>query len=306
VCLVDPAGQENCFPAGQATTCTSAWRLPPVRFDLRLPEVRLDTLPFLSLALPVSIISGLYTSSWGAFKDGPYEGFRWRTFPRSILFSVAILCGLACAPWGRGELGKLAWFQLFFLVMGVERITTEVYKACFRTERDPSLFLIPQRLTFFGRTVASRAVRVVLGAGGMAAIAAVLTVGVEVRSYPAFLGVSFATGVFVSCGGAYKDAPFEGFQPAKFFRSALVLSLASPLFYAFGPTPLGLLLFINGGLERLLVEYYKSFVMRSVPGKFRPELGIVEGEFLKHRPKLHHLSTAIVLALVVLYAWEWR
>mgnify|MGYP001765422361 CR=1 FL=1 len=40
-------------------------------------------------ALTVSVLamcalSGLYTSAWGAYKDGPWEGFRRHTFPRAI------------------------------------------------------------------------------------------------------------------------------------------------------------------------------------------------------------------------------
>ena len=38
----------------------------------------------------VSLISGLYTSLWGAFKDAPYEGLKAATFPRSIYFHLVI------------------------------------------------------------------------------------------------------------------------------------------------------------------------------------------------------------------------
>ena len=263
----------------------------------------------MTFALPVvavTVLSGLYTSAWGAFKDGPWEGFSRRTFPRSVLFSLAILGLLWAAPWLRGGVGALDLFQVFFLVMGIERLVTEIYKACFRAPRDPSRFFIPQQLTWFGRDVRRKAVRVVVGVLGCAGLGAVVSLPFEVRSLPAFLAVGFGAGLFVSCGGAYKDAPFEGFQPLKFLRSSLVLSAVSPLLWLLGPTPLGLLLFVNGGVERLLVEYYKSFVLRSVPGKFRPDLEIVSGRFLHWRHRLHHLALGIIVVVAATYLEHWR
>ena len=46
-----------------------------------------------------ALISGLYTSLWGAFKDSPYEGFKPGTFPRSVYFHVAIFLPLYFAPY---------------------------------------------------------------------------------------------------------------------------------------------------------------------------------------------------------------
>src|SRR5262245_2034745 len=112
-------------------------------------------------ALGVSILSGLYTSAWGAFKDAPYEGFNRRSFPRSIFFSIAIALVLAQGPLPAAlheRFAELSPFLIFFLVMGAERIITEIYKACFR-DGDQSKFFIPQRLTFFGRHVRSDVTR---------------------------------------------------------------------------------------------------------------------------------------------------
>jgi hypothetical protein len=254
-------------------------------------------------------MSGLYTATWGAFKDGPYEGFRLMTFQRSICFSVLVLLGLCMHAGLRQELLVLPLIQVFFLIMGIERLATEVYKACFRIS-DQSLFAIPQHMSFFGRPVKSRAARILCGASALWLMAVVICLQIEIQSFPAFLLVSFLTGCFICSGGAYKDAPFEGFQPGKFFRSALVLSCVSPFFCWLGPTKLGFLIYMNGGLERMLVEYYKSYVVKSVPGKFREDLEVREGPFLWHRHKLHYLALSILVLVAILYTTEvaalWR
>ena len=81
-----------------------------------------------------SIISGLYTSLWGAFKDSPYEGFKPKTFPRSIYFHVAIFLPLYFAPFFSDKFQQLGLVQIFFLIMGLERFLAEIYKGFFRTE----------------------------------------------------------------------------------------------------------------------------------------------------------------------------
>jgi hypothetical protein len=257
-------------------------------------------------ALLTAVASGLYTCLWGAFKDGPYEGFRPRTFPRSILFSLGFLGLLAAMPTVRPALEKLTLFQLFFLLMGLERAWTEIYKGCFRPPHDTSRFLIPQQVTWFGRHVNAWWIRALVGLVLTASLVSSMLVQTPVRSFFWFLVTAVGTGVGVSMGGAYKDAPFEGFHPLKFFRSSLVLAIVAPVFYWIGPTPLGFLVMMNGGLERLLVEYYKSYLLRSVPGKFRPDLPVVQGPFLGWRATLNRVAAAIAMALAVLYVLEWR
>lgn len=252
-------------------------------------------------ALVASALSGLYTCAWGAFKDGPYEGFSLRTFPRSIFFSIGIALFLSYGPAGIGErFLSLSPFHLFLTIMGIERMTTEVYKACFRFN-DQSKFLIPQTMTLLGRPVESDLRRMATGTALLAGIFGIPFLFMQVSSLPGFALVAFLTGMFICAGGAYKDAPFEGFSPRKFFRSAIVLSLVSPLIYLLGPVELGFLIYTFGGLERLLVEYYKSYVIHSVPGKFRPELPRIEDGFFRHRNKLHYLAMGLLLHVAVSY-----
>jgi hypothetical protein len=93
-----------------------------------------------AFALAVIAVSGLYTSLWGAFKDSPFERFKPATFPRSIYFSIAIFLALYFLPFFRAVFQALGLFQLFFLVMGVERFLAELL--LFRTE-DQAKYFVP-------------------------------------------------------------------------------------------------------------------------------------------------------------------
>lgn len=250
------------------------------------------------------VLSGLYTSLWGAFKDCPYENFKPATFPRSIWFSLGI--------WGFYELlvphlglnvlplSTLNVFQLFFFVMGVERFLAELYKGFFRTE-DQSKYFIPSRVTMLGKPVKSEILRKSVGILLVSITLAAAFLSLEITQYWQFLATSYATGLLVSLGGAYKDAPFEGFQPLKFQRSAVVLAVSSPLFFFLGPVSLGFLIYMNGGLERFLVEYYKTYIKRNMSGKFRPDLKIYESQ-KANREKFHILAWGIIILLGFLYA----
>ncbi len=252
----------------------------------------------------VAALSGLYTSLWGAFKDSPWEGFKPRTFPRSILFSLVILGGLLAVPTLRERMGGLGLAQLFFLVMGLERFLTELYKGCFRTEPQDKYF-VPSQLAILGRPVRSRALRMAAGVVLVSAVLAVLLLGRPVEGFWGYLLVAYGTGLLVSGGGAWKDAPFEGFLFLKFLRSGLALAVVSPIFYWLrdpaDPIALGLLIYMNGGLERFLVEYYKTYIQRNMSGKFRPDLPRVE---TRRREELHVLAWVLIVAVAVVIVVE--
>ncbi len=263
-----------------------------------------------SFAIPllVTIISGLYTSLWGAFKDSPYEGFKGRTFPRSIYFNVVIFAALLCLPALGEQITGLGLFQLFFVVMGIERFLAELYKGFFRTE-DQSKYFVPSRITFFGRHVASDWLRRSMGSILVATVLATLFVSMPVKGLLSFAVVGYGTGLLVSLGGAYKDAPFEGFKAAKFQRSGVVLALASPLLYfitdAEAGAALGFLIFMNGGLDRFVIEYYKTYIQRNMSGKFRSDLE-PQKDLAAGREKFHYLALVIIASLFALYVVEYR
>jgi len=241
------------------------------------------------------MVSGLFTASWGAYKDAPLEGFSQKSFWRSMAFSVGILGvlrSLALAPLGV--------FRLFFVVMGIERIAIEIYKPCFRRE-DQGKYLIPQDMSFLGLHVANRCVKLAVGLALICATLGLLSIGTVIASWPAHFVVAVSVGLFICCGGAAKDAPFEGFQPRKFLRSAIVLAATAPLVYRLGAMPLGLLIFLNGGIERLIVESYKTYFTAKPPGKFRTDLVVTDHAFLRWRPVLRAIAGLIVVGLVVAY-----
>jgi hypothetical protein len=209
-------------------------------------------------------------------------------------------------PMFKDDFGGLGFFQIFFLVMGLERFLAELYKGFFRTE-DQSKYFVPSRITFFGRHVANDLVRYAAGTVLVLGVFAVLLIPVPVISFWIFLLTAYATGLLVSLGGAYKDAPFEGFMLLKFQRSGVVLALCSPLFFflndAMHPASLGFLVYMNGGLERFVVEYYKTYIQRTMSGKFRPDLPRIQ-RCLDTREKFHYGALVIITGLIVLYVYE--
>ena len=264
----------------------------------------------MNFAIPfaVTVMSGLYTSLWGAFKDCPYEGYKAKTFPRSAYFHIAIFLPLYLVPYFRDNFQHLGLVQIFFLIMGIERFLAEIYKGFFRTE-DQEKYFVPSRITFFGHHIDSDLLRYAAGAGIVAIVFAFLLFDIKIESFIGFLATAYCTGLIVSLGGAYKDAPFEGFKWLKFQRSALVLAGLSPLFYFLNrpehPVPLGFLIYMNGGLERFVVEYYKTYIQRNMSGKFRPDLERIQ-HYIETREKFHYMALAIIAGLAVLYIYEVR
>ena len=261
-----------------------------------------------SVLIPFAVVcaSGLYTSLWGAFKDSPYEGYKPWTFPRSVLFHVVIFAVLYSLDPFASSFRSLKLFQMFFLVMGLERFLAELYKGFFRTE-DQSKYFVPSRITFLGKHVDSDVLRYLVGTVLVAGVCGVALIPTPVTSFWTFLAVAYGTGLVVSLGGAYKDAPFEGFKWLKFQRSAAVLAVASPVFYFINipdnPISIGFLIYMNGGLERFLVGYYKTYIQRNMSGKFRPDLDRIQ-ECMDTREKFHYAAWVIIVGLVALYVHE--
>ncbi len=247
--------------------------------------------------LLVSVLSGLYTSLWGAFKDSPYEGLKKKTFPRSVYFSVVIF--LIIYFISETILLEISLLHLFFVVMGIERIASEIHKGFFRTEPQDKYF-VPSRITFFGKYVSSDFLRYVSGTIIFVLVFLIYKWNFFVDEYWQFALVAYLTGLFISFGGAYKDAPFEGFSILKFQRSSLVLLMVSPFFYFLGPVNIGFLIYMNGGLERFIVEYYKTYIQRNMSGKFRSDLPKRHKE-IETREKFHYIALVLIVMVVIYY-----
>jgi hypothetical protein len=189
--------------------------------------------PWTDVVLPalVGAAAGAHAATWGMYKDAPHEGFTWPRYLRSVLV------GAAAAPFVRLVLGiPLAGAAGIVLLFGgtyaVERLAHEVYKAFVRQE-DQAKYAIPMALAVDGRVVRHQALRFVLGFAYVAAIAGLFAAihGFERFIAPTRPGllpivlVGWAGGWISALGGAWKDAPIEGFALGKFFRIP-VLALA--------------------------------------------------------------------------------
>jgi len=223
------------------------------------------------IALTVGLAAGAHTATWGMFKDAPYEGFTWRKYSRSIVLSGIISVVIAAvADFDMSRASSMV--VLFGLTYAIERAMTEFYKTFLRDE-DQSKYFIPMQLAIRGRVVHRRWERWLIGAG-YAVVVALIVLGIDalqdtgVDGLPAVLVIGSLGGWISAFGGAWKDAPLEGFQLLKFFRSPLVALTYSLLLAALTTS---YVYFAMGALGYTVatLETYKTFFKPNVPrGKF--------------------------------------
>ncbi len=181
-------------------------------------------------AAGVGLAVGLHTATWGMFKDAPHEGFTWSTYLRSPV--MAVLIAVALSVWaGLTPTNAAGVVVLFGVTYGLERGLLELYKTFLR-EQDQSKYTIPMQFSVGGEVVESRALRLGAGALYLAGVLAVLAgvwwldrSGPEMGTVLVALVVGSAGGWISAFGGAWKDAPVEGFHVLKFFRSPLIAFL---------------------------------------------------------------------------------
>lgn len=256
-------------------------------------------------ALGVAILAGLHTSTWGMYKDAPHEGFTWPKYLRSTI--VAALVGLALQALVGFDLTRWSAIAVLFgCVYVVERALTEFYKTFLRVE-DQSKYFIPMQFSVFGEVVQSRAVQLAVGA---AYALAVLLIGygawVFERRGPDLPGllvvVTFgAVGGWISAfGGAWKDAPKEGFQTLKFFRSPLLAAAWAWLLAHFTGSYL-LLAMAALGYTIATTETYKTFFFPSKPrGKFAG-MPVTHPDMLTRRHRFVPLYAAVWLLVIAAF-----
>jgi hypothetical protein len=233
----------------------------------------------LVIAAAVGTLAGTHASIWGMYKDSIYEGFESGTFVRSII--VGTVAAIALQIFLRLELPEPApLVVLFGLAYAAERGVVEVWKTFLRNQ-DQSKFFIPMAFSVRGVPVASRGARLAAGIGYVIVVGAFLLVVARldrgVPGPPTLLNSTFVglvVGVIIAVGGAWKDAPKEGFHVMKFFRSpsvtvafALALSFLTDSYLHVAVAAIG--------YERAAVETYKTVLASEAPpGKFagKPEL----------------------------------
>jgi len=231
------------------------------------------TLQSLALASVVGVLSGTHTAIWGMYKDAIHEGFTASRFARSVVVGavVAVAIQIALALPLPAATGIIV---LFGLAYAAERGIVEVWKTFVR-EEDQSKYTIPMQFSVRGVPVRARRARLAAGAMYVAVVGLCLALVARADAGP--LGpptamrsalAGLVVGTIIAVGGAWKDAPSEGFDALKFFRSpcltvlfALLLSQVTDSYLQIAVAAIG--------YERAAAETYKTFFFPSKPrGKF--------------------------------------
>lgn len=256
------------------------------------------TTPLLSAL--VGLMAGLHAATWGMYKDAPHEGFSRRKYLRSPVLG-SVLGVLVQATTGLDPRNPASLVVLFGTVYVVERAVCEIYKTFIR-EEDQSKYFIPMQLHVLGRVVQSRAARLVAGFLYTALLVALVIAVTDFdrsgaqHEYGWLVLIGSLGGWISAFGGAWKDAPSEGFQLFKFFRSpAMALLYASGLSYL--TDNLLAITLAATGYTVATTETYKTFFFPAKPrGKFagRP---ILYPELLHWRQRFVPLYIAIWIAV---------
>ena len=231
------------------------------------------TLSSLAVAIGVGTLSGAHTAIWGMYKDAIHEGFSVRRFARSVVVGASVAAAIAIAlELPLHTAGGL--LVLFGLAYAGERGVVEVWKTFVRDE-DQSKYTIPMQFSVHGVPVRSRRVRLAVGAGYVGIVVLCLMAVTQVELDP--LGrpsmvrsalVGLAVGAIIASGGAWKDAPAEGFDTIKFFRSPCLTVVLALLLAQLTNSYLQVAVAAIG-YERAVAETYKTFFFPSKPrGKF--------------------------------------
>jgi hypothetical protein len=255
----------------------------------------------------VGLLAGVHAATWGMYKDSPHEGFSLRKYVRSPILG-AILGPLLSQVTGLDPTRAPGFVVLFGVVYATERALAEIYKTFLR-EEDQSKYFIPMQFHVLGTVVRSRAARLTAGL-----LYTALLLGL--MGFVAYLGRTSTSsqsgwilpllgglGGWISAfGGAWKDAPSEGFQILKFFRSPALASLFALGLAGFTGNLL-LVTLAATGYTIASTETYKTFFFPSRPrGKFAG-MPVRYPEMLVRRHRFAVLYASI-WAGVLSVAWE--
>ena len=171
-----------------------------------------------------------------------------------------------------GSDGREKVLVLIGLCYASERLVTEWWKSFLR-EDPQDAYAIPMRLAVGGRTVENRAARYGVGLAVAAGLALVCVTGPGLQEHLPELPTGLLVvvggigGWLTAVGGAWKDAPIEGFQRLKFLRSPVVATVWAVVLIPF-TQDIVLLAVAAGGASVATIETYKTFLAGGPPGKF--------------------------------------
>ena len=257
-------------------------------------------------AAGIGTLAGLHTATWGMYKDSIHEGFFWPRYFRSPI--VGIVMALIAYAIARPSLDSAGSMVAFFGVVYVlERGAIELWKTFLRNE-DQSKYFIPMQFAVFGRVVDSQARRLVIGAVITTAVCGTfLLVHYASPRLPLqgsvllVFAIASISGWISAFLGAWKDAPVEGFETLKFFRSPLWAGFWGLLVAHFS-TSILVVMMAALGYTIFTLETYKTFFFPSKPrGKFAGK-PILYPDMLRRRQPFVILYAAIwILVLAGFY-----
>lgn len=260
----------------------------------------------LLLSVLIGLAAGLHSSTWGMYKDAPHEGFAWFKYFRSTFIALLIAAPVyAITGYDPGTPGGA--MMLFGLIYAVERAIAESYKSFFR-EEDQSKYTIPMQLAVLGRPVQSRGARWLVGAayvgimvGGVYGLVRAQAAWPQLGTRTWIVVLGSLGGWFSAFGGAWKDAPIEGFQTLKFFRSP-AMAAGYALLLSHVTHDVAAVVIASEGFVIATTETYKTFFFPSRPrGKFADK-PVLFPEMLQQRRWFVPLYVAIWAGLLVGFA----
>jgi hypothetical protein len=241
-----------------------------------------------AIALVIGLLAGLHTSTWGMYKDAPHEGFTWPKYFRSTIVCALLAVGTQhVVQWDLGDPGTR--FVFFGLMYCLERAATEFWKYFIR-EEDQSKYFIPMQFGIMGKPMKDAKKRITIGVI-VAIICVLIFFGLQalerrfaddVPTIVLCLTVGAVFGWISAFGGAWKDAPVEGFETFKFFRSPGVAAACAALVVHF-TSSWTVLAIAAEGFTVMGIETYKTFFFPNKPrGKFAGK-PILHPQYLEFR-----------------------
>jgi hypothetical protein len=260
------------------------------------------------LGAVIGALAGLHTSTWGMYKDAPHEGFTWPKYFRSTV--VAAVIGAAAATVLGWDLGDPAVRFVFWgLVYCLERAATEFWKYFIR-EEDQAKYFIPMQFGIMGKPMKDARKRIAIGvAVALVCVGVFVAIGALEERYgarwPRWLVVVTVGSLFgwiSAFGGAWKDAPVEGFETFKFFRSPAVA--AAWAFVVSGLAPSWAVIAIAAeGFTVASIETYKTFFLPHRPrGKFAGK-PVLHPEQLERRRRFVPVYAGIWALVIIHLVW---
>jgi hypothetical protein len=247
----------------------------------------------------LALLAGTHAATWGAFKDSPFEGFKPTSFVRSIVLAVVAAAVLATATDLETTMAPIVFLGVLY---AVERLATELWKSFLR-EDNQDAYAIPMRIAILGRTVDGRFTRYFMGFVVLVAVLLMAFVAAALQPagggpLPLLVVVGGIGGWLTAVGGAWKDAPVEGFSGWKFLRSPVVATAWTLVLLPFTQDWVALT-FAAAGLSVLSIETYKTFFTGGrPPGKFDGKPVRPGVDIQRHRCQLLHSGVYVCLASI--------